>query len=179
MKYLKIFSVLLPILVLGISTGYVASDGVVGTSSTGTSTLTVEVPAAAMISGLTDIIISSAGDLSTAEATNNVCVYANNSNGYYNITANSENPGTDGTNDILRLINGAGDYLEYGINWNGTNRLFHNTPVNFDTANNSSITCGGGTNKSFQVYINPEHLQASPSGTYNDTITFVVQPGNL
>ncbi|WP_191059428.1 hypothetical protein [Geminicoccus harenae] len=148
--------------------------------SEGTADLEVQVPEVVRISKLTDISIT---DLAIANfsgtdktgTAQSICVYSNiGADGAYAVTASG-----------LELTNTAGaqgsdNTLPYAVSFTGGGTA---TPLTEGDkiggfaagASNDTIDCNGGTNASFSVTISSTDIQKVIAGTYNGTLTLLVQ----
>lgn len=154
-----------------------ASDGTLGTTSTGTSTISVTVPALIKITGVADLALGTWAGSGAMTGNDDVCIYTNKAAGNYRVTATGSGGGgaftiTDGSNTIA-----------YTAAWNdvsgttGQAALTSGTALNGQTgANTSSQTCGGSQNANFYISIAEAALLAAPSGAYSGTLTMVVEP---
>lgn len=156
---------------------YAATDGLLGTSSTGTATVSVTVPALIKISGMDNMAFGTwpgSGDLNDNQ---NVCVYTNKAAGTYRITGTG-----DGSGNAFTMASG-GNTLAYSVYYNdatgttGEQLLTAGTPLTGQSgAHTTSQTCSGGTNGNYHVEVLETDLLAVPSGDYSGLLTLVVEP---
>ncbi|MCE2965236.1 MAG: hypothetical protein LW855_05530 [Alphaproteobacteria bacterium] len=155
-----------------------ASQGVLGTTSTGTAEIRATVANLASISNLNDFIFptwTGSGDLIL---TDNVCVYVNNRGGRYQLTASGN--GRSGFN----LTDGAGNPLTYEAQWNtraasgGESLRSGQTLRSRSNADTSSIDCSSGRNlnSALTITLREAALRAAPAGNYAGVITLTVAP---
>ncbi len=128
---------------------------------------------AVRISGLSDFIFPVSME-TPAPLTDQVCVFSTAS-GRYQITATSANAsGRD-----FRLA-GDGGIIVYHVAWRGTGGYEElDSGRASDTMGGGSRTspsCGGGTNASIRVSLDPATYAAALPGIYADTLTITVAP---
>lgn len=172
-RFLTILAVL-----LSPGTAFGATDGSLGATSTGSSTVTVTVPNLIRITGISDIALGSFSGSGAMTGFDDVCIYTNLAAGTYQVTATGS-----GTSSAFTLASG-GNTLAYSAYWNdtsGTNtgeaQLTATTPLTTQSgANTSSETCSGGTNARFRVLIAEAALLAAQAGSYTGTLTLAVEP---
>lgn len=156
-----------------------ATQGQVGTSSTGTILISVAVPKLARVSKLEDIQLGTwtgTGDL-TGNA-NQICVWTNS--GTYSVTAQSEN--TEG--DQFNLKASDGGTLSYSVAWaqsgNQTSgqTLSPNSPLTGQSTNATSSDCSQGPSSTAGLFVqvSEDALSSVPDGSYSDTLTLVITP---
>ena len=148
-----------------------ATDGTLGSTSTGTAIINISKQNAVKITNLDDLDLGTAGFLSaTATASDDVCVYS--STGGYNITITSAN-GTFQLEDDNTPTN-----IPYSLNWTAgaTTAVTYNTAIVGLVGNQSAVDCGGSTNASFEVSVTAADFNAADPGSYTDTLTLSVIP---
>ena len=178
MKYLKMLSILLPILLLGISTTYAETQGSIGSTSSGNSVVSLNIPELVGISGLSDISLSTSNMSTPATGNTTACIYTNSQNsGQYNITATSA---SDTSSTGTFYASNGSTKLEYTAKWNDgttdTTLTSGTTLTNQTGANETSINCSGGSNSTLTVTFETADMQAVPAGNYTDTVTLEVAP---
>jgi spore coat protein U-like protein len=154
-----------------------ATDGTVGTSSTGDLDISMTKGDEVRISNLSNINFGSNNN-TPAGQTLDVCIYS--STGSYDITATSSN----GNGTTFRLANGgASSFIEYDVQWNNTASGNNGTDLNnavtsgvFTGANTTQNDCGGGVNSRLFVDVVNSSFNAAPSDNYTDTLTLVITP---
>ncbi len=158
-----------------------ATDGSLGTTSTGTLEINVDVEDIVMISGLSDIPIAfdntGTGDL-TGSST--ACIYRNGA-GTYSVNASG-----DGVGSAFTIQNAAPTptIVAYTVAWDddvagaATAAVGLGTPLGGQTgANTTETDCStGGANAFVEVTVPRASLTAAPSGTYNGTLTLEIAP---
>lgn len=166
-----------------------ASDGSLGTDSTGSVDITVTKPVQAKISGMTDMTIASwvIGDGDKALHTD-VCIYT--TSGDYTVVATGS-----GASQAFTLTDGVGSgtlhVTPYTVKWDdagvgaigvgaGTSLTAANTPAAFSNASVDSADCTGGVAPGKNARINISLLGADllklASGTFTGTLTLLVAP---
>ena len=153
-----------------------ATNGTIGSSSTGTSTITAFVGSLVRVSAVDDLDLGSwsgSGDLTQAD---NVCVWT--TTGGYNITAT----GDGGTGSDFALNNGTQD-LAYSVKWGdsagaATDGLTSGSPLGGQVSGANSTDCNSGTSltATVEVEILGADLSSADSGTYTGVLTLVIAP---
>ena len=173
-------SVLATALTLGALPALAATDGTLGSSSTGDFGIDLTVPNLIRISSLTDqTLVYTPG--SGATVTEDFCVYTNASSGTYNVTATSAGTARNGGTAFL-LDDGAvtnPGTMEYTVNYEGIalaeGTLNNNSGTGFP-ANTAAIDCGGADPVSVIISVAQSQIDSAAPATYTDTLTFLVAP---
>ncbi len=164
--------------------GMAATNGDLGSSSTGTTDISITIPSLVKISDLQDINL---GTVSTVngdiKGSTTACIYSNQpaaggSGGGYQVTANG-----NGAGNAFTVSDGA-NTLAYTAYWkpdtsagDGTQVTSGSSLANQDGADTSSISCAGtGLNAKFTVAFSQSNIAAAPPGTYTGTATIVIAP---
>jgi hypothetical protein len=167
-------------LALGGGVALAATQGTLGSTSTGTSLLSATVPALAKITGVADLALGSFDGVTDLDGNDDVCVFSNVGAGTYAVTMSSANQsGTD-----FRIADGgATNFAVYNAYWNDVTTTTGRTLVGSGVqlvgqtgADNSSTSCGGGNTGNFSVNIPSANLGALPADSYTDTITILITP---
>ena len=163
------------------STPAVAStQGLFGTTSTGSVTINASVPGRVRISGLNDVTFANADPSSAASSAQNVCVWSNTSTRGYSITATGSGAGS-----AFTLANGTNPAVPYTVQWAGSTGQTSGTAlVNgaalsglTSTATNSDCSAGPTSSASLIVGVASSTLQSMVAGVnYTGTLTLVVAP---
>lgn len=181
------FFVILSLILFPVGVAFAATQGTLGLSSTGTVDLSIPLGNVVQVSGLVDfalpLYVPGSGDV---EATQEVCVFANNTGGDYQVSTTSlnENAGQ------WRLHDGLGNYLTYNVAWVdaiGGQTFADNTAgawtssgisPNQDNGNVLDPLCAIGTNSATLAVQVPElgNLDTAVDGVYTDTLTIVITP---
>jgi hypothetical protein len=164
---------------------FAATDGTLGTTSTGTTDISVTKTKLAQISALTDLTIASytlGGGDQHMEST--ACIYSSSVNGGYRVTATGS-----GATNAFTLDDGASHTIAYTVIWNsggvgalGITGAALTTNVQtaaLTGAAMDSATCAGavaGPTAQLNVNILGSVMDAAPAGTYTGTLTVVVAP---
>lgn len=158
------------------STAKAATDGTLGATSTGSLVVTITVPPLLRVTGLADRALGTWNGSSDMNSNDDVCIYSNVTSGSYKVTAT----GT-GTGGAFTLANG-GSALPYKVFWNdvtgttGEVELTAGTALTGQTGyNNTSQTCGGGSNADFHIRILATELSNVPSGAYTGNVSFLIE----
>lgn len=149
-------------------------QGTLGTSSTGSLDITLQVAPLVLVTNLNDIALgtySGTGNLSNSD---NFCIY-HNGDGKFNITMNGS-----GTGSAYTLANGS-NLLPYTVGFtNGAAPIAPMTTLVALTgqtgANLVDSTCSGGDNVKVDITVANASLATAPAGTYTGTLTMVVAP---
>jgi len=162
---------------VSISLLYAATQGPLGETSEGSAPLELEVPRLVKISNIADIefgVYGGAGDLA---ANHNVCIWTNDSEAKYVVTASG-----DGEDAAFTLASDTGT-LPYSLFWNDSNGTAGNeelvaTEVSgaMENANTSAFDCGEINNANFEVRISQDNLLSSRPGVYTGVLTLVIAP---
>ncbi len=158
---------------------FAASDGDVGTTSTGTTDITLVVPDLVRISDLSDIDLGTYSGMGTETGNTDACIFRNGA-GTYTVTATTDK-------GDFRISRGAGgtaaEDIDFDAYWNdesgttGRAALTYNTALTTQSgANTAAIDCGGGTNANFSVEIAAADMQTKNPATYEATVTIVIAP---
>jgi hypothetical protein len=159
-------------------------QGTEGATSTGSLLVTASVAARVQISNLSDLtfadadlgpVISSGG---TAQKTENVCVWSNNTDKGYFITASGS-----GTASAFTLASGINTPVAYGVAWAGTTGASSGTALTaatkstkFTSTANTS-TCAGGQSATLLVSIaGADATNMVAAASYTGTLTLLVTP---
>jgi hypothetical protein len=168
------------------STGVVdaATQGSAGSTSTGTVTINASVAARVDITGLSDVtfadadlgpVINTAGQATKAQ---NLCVWSNNSDKSYFITASGS-----GTANAFTLANSTNPVIPYEVYWNATSGQTSGTQLTtavkyaklIGTA--TAPACGGGTTASLIIGIQGSDANSMLANTaYSGTLTLLLSP---
>jgi hypothetical protein len=156
-----------------------ATDGTLGSDSTGSVDISITKPAQARISSMTDMTLGSwvIGDGDVALNTT-ACIYSTSPD--YTVTATGS--GTSNAFTITDGVDGTALHTRpYTVAWNqsvgaGGTALTTNTPANFTGASVTSITCGGTDNAQINIAFTEANLVQLASGTFTGTLTVLVAP---
>ena len=159
-----------------------ATPGTLGTTSTGTLDIEVDVEDLVMISGLSDIAIAfdntGTGDL-TGSST--ACIYRNGA-GTYSVNATGDG-GVGGTDFSIQNATPVPTVVPYTVEWDDDVAGSNYSAVALGTAltgqsgaNTTDTACGTGANAIVQVTVPRASLAAAPAGTYNGTLTLEIAP---
>ncbi len=158
------------------STGFTATQGTLGPTSTGTVNISLTIPQLVKISGLSDIAL---GTISGAPVSGNTtaCIYSNNS-GNYAVTVTGS--GAGGAFTIAGPSPATTSTIAYTADWIAnsiTAPLTAGTKLTGRTgANTTSVNCAGGSNATFSVTFSEAAITAVPSGAYSGTATILISP---
>ncbi len=148
-----------------------ATDGTLGGTSEGTAIISIIKEDAVLITDLDDLFLGTNGVLNGNKVdADAVCVFS--STGSYNISITSVNGSF-----VLQSDTTTSD-IAYSLSWI-TDTAFpvtYNNTIPDLIGDSLSTNCGGSTNAIFQVTVTPEEFNAAEPGTYQDTLTLLVQP---
>lgn len=155
-----------------------AADGTLGTTSTGTSTVSVTVPNLVLITDVGNLALGTWSGSGDEEGDDDVCIYTNKAAATYFVTASGS-----GAASAFTLASG-GNTLAYEVYFNdqsgttGETQLTTTVKSGAQTgADTTDQDCnGGGLNANFHVVIPEANLLAAPSGAYSGTLTLLIEP---
>jgi hypothetical protein len=159
-----------------------ATQGVAGTSSTGTIDINISLSDVVQISALNDINFPSwsNGD-GAVEAFDDLCVYSNTSGGGYNVTAQGQGAGF-----AFEVDDGGVNIMPYDVFWNdvsgtevGRVSLSANGVLTSQTgASTNQLVCDGGSSLTSRVTIgfSNSSLNSAQVAVYSGTLTLIVAP---
>jgi hypothetical protein len=160
------------------ATADAATQGSLGSTSTGTVGLSATIPARVQITGLSDLAFGTLDPSSAASSSENVCVWSNTATKGYNLTATG-----DGGSSAFTLTNGT-TTLAYAVEWAGTSgqtsgsALTTNTPKTGLTSTATAPNCSSSTTASLVVKFSTAQMQAAVGSAtaYTGALTLVVAP---
>ncbi len=165
-------------------TTYAATQGTAGTTSTGTVTINASVAARVNLTNLADVTFADAdlgpiaNTASQATKAQNVCVWSNNSDKSYYITASGS-----GTANAFTLANSTNPVVPYEVYWSASSGQTTGTQLTTATKSAKLIStatapaCGGGTTASLIVgIIGTDVTPMLAATTYTGTLTLLVAP---
>jgi hypothetical protein len=164
---------------MGHGTALAATQGTLGSTSTGSISIGASVPNRVQLSGLTDVAFTNQDPASPASNAQNVCVYSNTSTKGYNVTASGS-----GSASAFTLSNGAAT-VPYSVEWAGTSSQSSGTSLTSgtaltgltSTATNPTCSAGPSSTASLVVKITSASLQGMQAATtYTGTLSLVVAP---
>lgn len=156
-----------------------ATQGSLGTTSTGTITITASVPNRARITGLSDVNFLNQDPATAASSAQNVCVWSNTATKAYTITATGS-----GSSNAFTLTNGTGT-VPYSVEWNSTSGQTSGTALSAgtatssltSTATNQNCASGPSASASLVVGLSTANLSTMNAGSnYTGTLTLLVTP---
>ena len=161
-----------------------ATQGTVGTTSTGTVTINATIASRVDITGLTDItfadsdlgpVVNTANQATKAA---NVCVWSNNADKSYYITASGS-----GASNAFTLANSTNPVIPYEVYWSATSGATTGTQLTTATksakltSTATAPTCGGSTTATLVVGIQGSDANSMlASTTYSGVLTLLVSP---
>lgn len=163
----------------GVGSASAATQGSLGTNSTGSISIGASVPNRVQLTGLSDVAFTNQDPMSPATNSQNVCVWSNSSTKGYNITATGS-----GSSGAFTLANGSLT-VPYSVEWSGTSGASSGTALSsgapltglVSTATNPTCSSGAATTASLIVNLTAADLQSMKAATtYTGTLTLVVAP---
>lgn len=166
------------------TTAAAATQGTPGTTSSGSVAINASIAARVAISSLSDITFADTdlapvlGGATSAQKTENVCVWSNNADRSYFITASGS-----GSGNAFTLASGGNPVVPYSVAWN--QQTSQTTGTSLTTATKSSkftstatlTNCGGGASATLLVSILGTDAAAMLAGaSYTGALTLVVSP---
>ena len=153
-----------------------ATDGSLGTDSTGTSKITMSISDRVQISGVSDIALGAWSGSGNLSGYTNFCVYRSGGDNYQ-LTATTDNGAfavtSATTGDTVPFSAKVDDSLDASAG----QPLSYNTATAWALVGSSSLTCGGTDNAQLLVTFAQSDLQqASSANDYQATVTIYVQP---
>jgi len=181
MTFARHSQALLACIVAGVatSTASAATQGSLGTTSTGSVSISASVPNRIELTGLTDVAFTNQDPSVAAANAQNVCVWSNSSTRGYYVTASGS-----GTSNAFTLASGTST-VPYGVEWAGSSGQASGTALVAatalhgltSTATNPTCSSGPASSASLIVRISSANLQAMQAATtYTGTLTLVVAP---
>lgn len=156
-----------------------ATQGTLGSTSTGSISISASVANRARISGLSDVAFTNQDPASDASSAQNVCVWSNTATRSYTITASGS-----GAGNAFTLANG-GSTVPYSVEWNASSGQTSGTVLTADTASaslvstavNQNCSSGPASSASLIVKLASADLSTLPAATnYTGTLTLLVTP---
>lgn len=156
-----------------------ATQGSLGSTSTGSVSISASVPNRVRISGLSDVAFTNVDPTIDASNAQNVCVWSNTSTRGYNLTASGS-----GAANAFTLTN-ASVTVPYSVEWSNTSGQSTGTALSSGTAltgqtsaaTNANCASGPSASASLIVKIAAADLQGMQASTsYTGTLTLLVAP---
>ena len=156
-----------------------ATQGTLGSTSTGSISIGASIPTRVRISGLTDVSFANQDPAIPASSAQNVCVWSNTATKGYNVTATGS-----GAGNAFTLASGALT-VPYSVEWSASSGQSSGTALAAgtaltsltSTATNSVCASGPSSSASLIVKIATADLQTMQAATnYTGTLTLVVAP---
>jgi len=156
-----------------------ATQGSLGTTSTGSISIGASIPNRVQLSGLSDVLLLNQDPATPASNAQDVCIWSNTSTRGYNVTASG-----NGAGSAFTLANGALS-VPYSVEWAGSSGQSSGTSLASGTAMTgltsaaTNPTCSSGLSNSASliVRISSANLQSMQAATtYTGTLTLVVAP---
>lgn len=156
-----------------------ATQGSLGSTSTGSVAIGASVPNRVQLSGLTDVTFTNQDPATAALNAQNVCVWSNTSTKGYNVTASGS-----GTGSAFTLASGA-LAVPYSVEWASSSGQSSGTALTtgssltglVSTATSANCSAGASSSASLIVKISSPSLQSMQAATtYTGTLTLVVAP---
>lgn len=161
------------------SSALAATQGTLGSTSTGSLSISASVPNRIQLTGLTDVAFTNQDPSTAASNAQNVCVWANTSTKGYNVTATGS-----GTSGAFTVANGAAT-VPYSVEWSASSGAASGSGLAagtaftglVSTATNPTCSAGPASSASLIVKLSATNLQSMQAATsYTGTLTLVVAP---
>lgn len=156
---------------------FAATQGSMGSTSTGTVSITATVPNRALITSLADVSFANADPSAAVSNSQGPCVWSNTATRKYTITASGS-----GTAGAFTLTDGT-VVVPYSVSWaNSANAsspsaLTAGTATAALVASATNISCSAGVDSTLKVGIAASDLQNMvATNSYQGTLTLVVTP---
>ncbi|MFT5894231.1 MAG: hypothetical protein ACI8VW_001100 [bacterium] len=150
---------------------HAATDGSLGSTSEGTSIVTIIKEDAVLITDVDDLFLGTRGALFDNQVNADaVCVYS--STGSYNLAITTVN-GLFSLQSASTTTN-----IPYSLEWitDTTTSVVYGSDIIGLIGDRKSINCNGTSNAIFQITVTPTAFNAAAPGTYQDTLTLLVAP---
>jgi hypothetical protein len=156
-----------------------ATQGTLGSTSTGSVSVSASVPNRVQLTGLTDVAFTNQDPSVAASSAQNVCVWSNTSTRGYNVSASGS-----GSGGAFTLANGAST-VPYSVEWAASSgatsgsALASGTALTGLTSTGINPTCSAGpaSSASLVVKLSAANLQSMQAATsYTGSLTLVVAP---
>lgn len=169
------------------TSAFAASDGTVGTTSTGSSDLSITIPELIQISNVADLALNpytGTGNFSQSDA---VCVYSNMTPGAsadYHVTVTGGNPpGTQGAGFFVGNAT-TDDSIPFQVYWNDATNATGEVELTHATVENASdfdvwdqdLSNGCTNNAQFRVFMTEANILLVNAGTYTNSISILLTP---
>jgi hypothetical protein len=166
------------------ATAQAATQGTAGTTSTGTVVINASIAARVRISNLSDLTFADSdfapiiGTGNSAQKTENVCTWSNNSDRSYFISASGS-----GAANAFTLASAANPVIPYSVSWAQTTGQTTGTALTAATKSSKFISsattsnCSGGASATLLVSIAGADAEAMLAGAaYTGTLTLLMTP---
>jgi hypothetical protein len=179
MKYLRLGQLAGMTMLLSSGGAFAATQGTLGSTSTGSISIGASVPNRVQLSGLSDVAFTNQDPTVAASNAQNVCVWSNSSTRGYNVTASGS-----GAASAFTLSNGVVT-VPYSVQWAGSSAQTSGSALTAgsaltgltSTATNPTCSAGPSSSASLIVSISAASLQGMQAATnYTGTLTLVVAP---
>lgn len=158
-----------------------ATQGSLGSTSTGTVGVSVTIPQKYRITSLTDITLGTYSGTGDLTGNDDVCVYTNDATKAYHVLITDSSSMTPSGFGVQNA--GATASIPMTVAWNSATGTSGNAAVTYNSslagsnANSTSVTCAtGGESANLQVTLAAADLQAAPADAYSTTLTIVIEP---
>jgi hypothetical protein len=166
--------------ILPVASAHAATQGALGTTSTGTVTINATIAGLVQISNLTDITFSALTGAADAQQTENVCVWSNTSSKSYTIRATG-----NGTTGAFTLASGTNAPVPYTVAWansasatSGTGLTTNVTSAAFTSTAVTPLCAAGAspTAKLFVTILATDQNSMIANAAYTGVLTLLVTP---
>lgn len=158
-----------------------ATQGTLGTTSTGTVGVSLTINPVYQVTSLTDFVLGTYGGTGAMTGNQDVCVYTNDATRSYGVRVTDSS--TMSATGFSVQNAGATAQIPYTLRWNDATGIAGNTALAYNTrlasidANITSATCAtGGDSANLQISLLATDLQAAPAGSYTTTVSVLIEP---
>lgn len=157
-----------------------ATQGIIGTTSTGSVTINATINGLVQISDLNDITFSGLTGGANAQQTDNVCVWSNTATKSYTIKATG-----NGTTSAFTLASGTNPVIPYSVAWANTSGATSGTALTTNVASaafTSTATtplCSAGASLTSTLFVSigaTDQDAMVANAAYTGVLTLVVTP---
>ncbi len=162
---------------LGLISGSVmaATQGSLGTDSTGDLEITLDIDDLVQVSNLDDLYLGTFDGTADLSDTDTFCIYRNGA-GTFDITMSGDGGSSAFTLTDIPALNTVPYTVDF-TNAATTTTMATNVALGGQAnANTTSTTCGGTDNVSITVTVATADLASVPAGFYSGTLTMIVSP---
>lgn len=162
----------------GLSTPAIsASDGLLGVSSTGTTTISISLGELYQVTGFSDFPMGTYTGTGDVVSSDTLCVFTNGSSTTYQVTISDDDELASFDLDTAGLT----DEIPFSVWWDNTDDgstkalVTASTTISNLSNISTTVSCGGADNAFMEFSISESDLQVAPPGAYSEILTIVVE----